>query len=672
MFPHPRPLPASRARRLCAAAAALALVGTAYSLSTPLPAQADPADAATYTVTVGSVGEWTHPDDTPASMVIDEKGDFHLQGAHALYGKNDERRWTFWKGTTIDDITWDQEASSADDNWDTTTRCNEGPTGRESTRAPGATSHSEANYCDLTNMWVDPDTGDWYGLVHNEFTPRPFDDGLHYDSIDYAVSHDKGVTWTIVDHAITSPYSTRRGDTDAFPEKTYYYGDGDPRLYVDYASGYFYAFYGSRVVDKGYSWVAFYQHVARAPISGKMAAGTWQKWYNGTWTEAGIGGRESNMTPVTADSPTGYTAPENEYKPTTPGWAGQQVADGTAPATSPLFVMDVTYNAHLGLYIAEPQNPDQSGNAPQEIYATRDLSTQKWFKLGDTGTYTNASWYRWFLDSANGTSSAIVGRSFRAYCSYGCSTELMSFQYVNLTIDTDSPAQAVDTSKRYTITNADGLLLSAAPDGTLSGATTVTEDTGAWTFHATGDGSYTITGADGRALGVDSSSTAGRAWDAPLTLAAADSTDVGQQWFVVPATGDAGSVRLVNRYSGLALGMNGTAALTTPQRTWDRGSDAGGVSSVLTTVAAQTLTLAEFRPSPATPTAAPTQAPTTEPTQAAPTQAAPTQAADPTAAPRASQGPLASTGTNVLVPVLVAVVLTGVGALALRRRARRG
>ena len=335
--------------------------------------------------------------------------------------------------------------------------------------------------------------------------------------------------------------------------------------------------------------------------------------------------------------------------------------------------MDVTYNAHLGLYIAEPQNPDQSGNAPQEIYATRDLSTQKWFKLGDTGTYTNASWYRWFLDSANGTSSAIVGRSFRAYCSYGCSTELMSFQYVNLTIDTDSPAQAVDTSKRYTITNADGLLLSAAPDGTLSGATTVTEDTGAWTFHATGDGSYTITGADGRALGVDSSSTAGRAWDAPLTLAAADSTDVGQQWFVVPATGDAGSVRLVNRYSGLALGMNGTAALTTPQRTWDRGSDAGGVSSVLTTVAAQTLTLAEFRPSPATPTAAPTQAaPTTEPTQAAPTQAAPTQAADPTAAPRASQGPLASTGTNVLVPVLVAVVLTGVGALALRRRARRG
>ena len=100
-----------------------------------------------------------------------------------------------------------------------------------------------------------------------------------------------------------------------------------------------------------------------------MAAGTWQKWYNGTWTEAGIGGRESNMTPVTADSPTGYTAPENEYKPTTPGWAGQQVASGAAPATSPLFVMDVTYNAHLGLYIAEPQNPDQSGNAPQEVQA---------------------------------------------------------------------------------------------------------------------------------------------------------------------------------------------------------------------------------------------------------------------------------------------------------------
>lgn len=123
-------------------------------------------------------------------------------------------------------------------------------------------------------MWVDPDTGDWYGLVHNEFTPQPFGDGLHFDAIDYAVSTDRGRTWTIQDHVITSPFSTVRGDTAAFPNQTYDYGDGDQRLFVDTASGYFYVYYGSRIVDKKGGWKAFYEHVARAPIAQRMAPGS--------------------------------------------------------------------------------------------------------------------------------------------------------------------------------------------------------------------------------------------------------------------------------------------------------------------------------------------------------------------------------------------------------------
>ncbi|MFD0395701.1 hypothetical protein ACFQ3Z_41190 [Streptomyces nogalater] len=143
--------------------------------------------------------------------------------------------------------------------------------------------------------------------MHNEFTPRPFGDGLHYDAIDYAVSTDRGRTWTIKDHVITSPYSTRRGDTTAFPHETYSYGDGDQRLFADTASGYFYVFYGSRIVDKSGGWKAFYEHVARAPIAAKMAPGSWRKWYGGTWSQPGTGGRESNIVPVDAGHPTGYT-----------------------------------------------------------------------------------------------------------------------------------------------------------------------------------------------------------------------------------------------------------------------------------------------------------------------------------------------------------------------------
>jgi hypothetical protein len=144
----------------------------------------------------------------------------------------------------------------------------------------------------LAGVWVDPDTGDWVGLVHNEFSPQPYGDGLHFDGIDRAISSDNGKTWRITERIITSPYATTRGDESAFPQQTYSYGDGDPRLTVDIASGYFYVFYGSRVLNKGGSWVAFYAHVARAPMSGKMVAGSWEKYYAGSWSQPGVGGKE--------------------------------------------------------------------------------------------------------------------------------------------------------------------------------------------------------------------------------------------------------------------------------------------------------------------------------------------------------------------------------------------
>jgi hypothetical protein len=583
-----------------------------YSTDADTTPTAPPGPPSPYTVTTSSIdtNTWKYPDDTPASPFLDEDGSFHFGESHANYGNEpdgsngDIRQWNWYTGTNFDTATPDAALNASGTNPDTTNFCNSSPTGKESTKAAAGSGYTQPNYCDITQMWVDPDTGDWYGLVHNEFTPQPFGDGLHYDAIDYAVSTDKGKTWTIPGHAITSPFSTNRGDTTAFPQQTYYYGDGDPRLYVDYASGYFYAYYGSRVVNKSGSWVAFYEHVARAPIADKMATGSWQKWYDGAWTQSGIGGKESNMTPVTDDSPTGYTAPDKEYDPSTPGTAQQQIQNGQMPATSPLFVMDVTYDAYLGLYIGEPQNPDQSGNAPQEFYATKSLATQKWFKLGDTGKdYTTASWYRWFIDPANKTNSAVVGKSFRSYCSFGCMNG-SSAEFANVTIGEDDPAAAVDTSKAYMIANGDKRVLAAAADGdSVMSAARADKASGAWTFAATGDGAYTIADQAGGLLGVDSSTTAGRAWGASLTLTGKDAAGVGQQWFVLPGTsattGDAtGSVRLVNRYSGLVLGLGETKAATTPGRTWDKKGHATGG---LTTVPAQTLTLATYREGGSTP-----------------------------------------------------------------------
>ncbi len=583
-----------------AVASALALgSGTAA----PAPALS-PATDATYSVTVGTPVPFTHPTDTPAVPYLDRDGTFHYQQSAALYGAEDPRTWDFYTGRDFDSATFDKALSKAvdpantdDRNDDTTWRCNNSPTGREATYPPAGSGYAQKNYCDLSGLWVDPDTGDWYGLVHNEFTPQPFGDGLHYDAIDYAVSTDRGRTWTVKDHAITSPYSTKRGDTTSFPHQTYSYGDGDQRLFVDTASGYFYVYYGSRIVDKNGGWKAFYEHVARSPISAKMAPGSWRKWYDGTWSEPGTGGRESNIVPVDAAHPTGYTPVSGEYDPANTGTAAEQIAAGTMPPTSPLFVMNITYDAYLGLYIGEPQAVDQSGGSPQYFYATDDLASQKWRPIGDTGGYTNASWYRWFLDRANRTGSTVVGRTFRSYCAFGCSHDA-SGEYVDVTIDSARPAAPpVDTTRRYRIAADTGRVLAQASGHSTT--TSLASPTGSaresWTFTPTGDGAFTIANAaSGRLLGVDSASTTGRAWGArpAVTVTPGGGPAVGQQWFVIRSASGDGSCRLVNRYSGLVLALSQAPARraeTTAPRNWTdtSGSSVGGGR----TAAEQTLSL---------------------------------------------------------------------------------
>jgi len=596
--PVPKSAPKSVRRRVVGALSALALATLGVSALTTAPASAT-APSASYTISVGSIGSFANPDDTPASPFIDKDGTFYYQESNSLYGATDSRKWNFYTGTDFDTATADSTldnavnpANSQDSNGDTTWRCDNSPTGLEATAAPSGSGYAEVNYCDLVGVWVDPDTGDWYGLVHDEFTPQPFGDGLHYDSIDYAVSTDQGKVWTIEGHAITSPYSTERGDTTAFPNQTYDYGDGDPRLFVDTASGYFYVYYGSRIVPKsGVSGsTGGLAHVARAPISGKMATGTWQKWYNGSWSQPGVGGQESNLEPATPAAPSGYTPVGQDYNPANTGNVDTQVAAGELPAKSPLFIMNIAYDAYLGLYIGEPEVVDTSTPQPQQFYVTANLATQQWSLIGDSGSYTSDSWYRWFLDNQNVTSSTIVGESFRSYCAIACASS--SGEYANLTVGSSSPAAALfNPADTYQIASADGQLL-----GQVSGSSATTSQAASsgstlqdWSFVADGDGSYqVVNAATGQLLGVGSSSTATRAWGTAPTVTApgGNGPGVGQQWWVIPdtsaATGAAtGSYRLVNRYSGLVIGLttgSGAVAETTPARYWTNttGNAVGG------------------------------------------------------------------------------------------------
>jgi hypothetical protein len=600
---------------LAAVTMAVAAAGTAAGAAPRSAPATATATTTSYTISVGAIVQHNLSNDTPDSAYIDRDGSFHVTGAHSLYGLKDSRQWKWYSGTTFDNATDDttrdkyiNPSNSNDRNDDTTWRCNNSPTGVTATYTTDTASYAEKNYCDIVGTWVDPDTGDWYGLVHNEFTPEPFGaySFSHYDGLDYTVSHDQGLTWTIVGHAITSPYSTTRNDNTAFPHETWDYGDGDPRLFVDTASGYFYAFYGTRIVGKASSGggTADLAHVARAPISGKMATGTWQKWYNGAWTQPGVGGLESNLVPLGTTNPdgttnqTGYTPVAVDYNPQNSGTVTQQIAAHTMPPTSPLFVMDIAYDAYLGLYIGEPEGVDRSGNAPQQYYATSDLTSQKWTLLGDTGTYHTASWYRWLVDTGNKTvSNLIVGKTMRAYCGIACSGN-SGGEYATLTVDSSAPATApVDLSKTYTIGVAGGRVLAQVSGGsaTTSDAAPTGSALEGWSFVADGDGSYQIRNAStGQALGVDSTVTAGRAWGAKptVTTVPGGGATLGQQWWIVANSSPAGTFRIVNRYSDLDLALSSDStrlAEMTPTRSWDNstGNAVGGTR----TAAEQVLTL---------------------------------------------------------------------------------
>lgn len=569
------------ARIVAFASAAFLMPIGALALAPPATATPALPPATTYMITMGAIGPNPVGADSPASPYIDKDGTFYTQQSSAMYGPAEERKWGFSTGADMDQLSTAAITDSADpakpqdNNNDTTWRCNNSPTGLSATVSPGS-SYVEPNYCDLIGTWVDPDTGDWIGLVHNEFTGGPFNDGMHFDSIDYAISTDQGHTWDIAGHALTSPYSTKRMDTAAFPNQTYYFGDGDQRLFVDVASGYFYVYYSSMIVNKAGGYIR-HEHVARAPISGKMATGTWQKWYNGTWTQSGVGGKESNIVPVISAAEAGYTAPDKEWKPSNTGTGATQISAGTMPDESKLLYMSVTYSAHLGLYIADAKPYDKTDllSLSMPIYATDDLSTQKWFKIGDTDSVKYGSyWYHWFIDANSKTSGTIVGKSMREYCDNNCPSG--DAEWRSITIDSTTPANVVDTSRSYQIvSNARALTAVSGQQAVSSVATASAGDLAQWSFRSLGDGSYAITNlGTGQILAAPESPT-GRAWGTQPVLAADDAAAaVAQQWFVIPSRTSgsqviAGDFRLVNRYSGLVLAMSAAhPAETVPARAW--------------------------------------------------------------------------------------------------------
>lgn len=370
----------------------------------------------------------------------------------------------------------------------------------------------------IQGAWIDPATGTWYGIVHIEFDYGMWPNGspsAHFRRIDLATSVNQGKTWQLAGDIIT-PYYPTQATTAAYPGSTYYYGDGDAKLFIDSATGYFYLYYMSAWFDKTTESGTEYIYVARAPISGHMAPGTWTKWYQGAFSQPGLGGQE----------------------------------DAISSGDSFL----VWWNAYLGKYVG-------IRGLDGEVFLSSDLSSEAWEDLGNAGV--SLEWYNWPIDNVTLRNRRITGSSFRLYTAdndyqgRGAEYRLMQF-------NAGAGSAPVASSTLYQIVDRKtGYAIGILNDSTQSGATVVLTASQSpptssqeWQFVSNGDGYYRLVNkSSGLALGVSPSGSA--AWGSPL-IQTPYTGSADQLWCIEPT--EDGYVKLCNRNSDQVLGIAGSSS----------------------------------------------------------------------------------------------------------------
>ncbi|WP_266158609.1 RICIN domain-containing protein [Dyella silvatica] len=528
----------------------------------------------------GSAASIGPASDSPNFNFLDSNGQFFLQNAYSQYDTTPgDHIWDFYTGANALDSSL--ALSSGNSQYNTQTLCTtDSPVYTDyytnTGQSPGPGAYADGNFCDAIGVWVDPDTGNWYGIVHNEIYPNSY----RVDALSYAVSTDHGATWSQKTPIATSAYGISDSSVPYHD-----YGDGDPRLLVDTASGYFYVMYLTRVQDVNDASHNFWTRIMRAPISQKFATTSWQKYYNGGWTQsAGIvwvcdayettcaqgltaANLESNI------GPDGDPTKAEQVK-----WpASARSADDLSGFTNPLLGLQLSWNVYLQSYITAGFDGTNIN-----FYTTPDLVSEAWTYAGSAPYAASGPWYTWMLDAGNQSSAQVTGKSFYEFCVIDCSTydsEYTPFS-VSLNSGTTVPAYytgyngVTSSTNTYVITHANN------PSTTATAASR-------WTFVPVGDGFFYVKQGS-QYLQVADGDT-GREWGALVSLAAPMASGMSapelsrQQWRFEKITAIGGvtpsvpQYRLINRYSNSALSFTSTVfdsgyfglAVTAPMRDWD-------------------------------------------------------------------------------------------------------
>jgi hypothetical protein len=180
--------------------------------------------------------------------------------------------------------------------------------------APGEKGSFDNGYAGIYGVYCGGAKNRVLAIYHAEDHEgmKRFENGVpgFFASIALATSTDGGATFTKGGQIITG--SLPKGANDRLDQ-----GCGEPSLVADKSGRYLYCFYTdhSRVDKRGVQIC-----LARSPLSGNGKPGTWKKYFDGGFTEPGLGGKD---TPVLS--------------------AAQESADAVFP--------NVTYSKESGRYV---------------------------------------------------------------------------------------------------------------------------------------------------------------------------------------------------------------------------------------------------------------------------------------------------------------------------------
>ena len=168
----------------------------------------------------------------------------------------------------------------------------------------GVSGTFDSGYAGMSGAYRHSD-GTWYGFYHAEdrenMPPIPVG-GLegYYGTIGLASSNDNGESWTKLGPIISSNkpkgWTAYEGQFDS--------GVGIPGFVVSKTGEYLYAYYYemSRVDGRGAQTCMARSRIADGP----PLPGTWEKYYNGAFSEPGLGGKDTPVVTGTSISEDGF------------------------------------------------------------------------------------------------------------------------------------------------------------------------------------------------------------------------------------------------------------------------------------------------------------------------------------------------------------------------------